>query len=44
MIYGELMRNQDDEIFRLRNLLNNMGVDGDGNPLPTGAEAVDGVY
>jgi hypothetical protein len=35
---------QDEEIMRLRSLLNNLGVDGDGNPLPTGAEAADGDY
>lgn len=44
LVYGEIMLAQDEEIMRLRSLLNNLGVDGDGNPLPTGAEAADGVY
>lgn len=44
MVYGELLKAQDLEIMRLRNLLNNLGVDGDGNPLEDGADAVDGVY
>lgn len=43
LVYGELLSAQDAEILRLRNILNNLGVDGDGNPLPTGADAVD-VY
>ena len=44
LVLGEILRAQDAEILRLRSLLNNLGVDGDGNPLPTGAEAVDGLY
>jgi hypothetical protein len=33
LVYGELLSAQDAEILRLRTLLNNMGVDGDGLPL-----------
>jgi hypothetical protein len=36
LVYGEIMLAQDEEIMRLRSLLNNLGVDGDGNPLEDG--------
>jgi hypothetical protein len=41
LVYGELLSAQNAEILRLTELLNSLGVDSDGNALPTGDEAVD---
>ena len=38
LVFSELLSAQDAEILRLTDLLNNAGLDGDGNPLPTGAD------
>lgn len=41
LVFGELLSAQDAEILRLRALLDKLGVDGDGNPLPSEEEDCD---